>query len=107
MIGMKGRKLALLVVVLTMTQGALSQDEFTRNEDEEFRVESLAALPAKVMDAARAAAPDVAFQEASSLWLDDVRLYQVQGRLFREVWVVHVNENGRVLRVEKNLQDDD
>lgn len=94
------------VLLATPWVSAQEEDEPEVVIDDEVRIESLASIPPKVMSAARGAAPDVAFQSVDSLWQDDLRVYRLRGRLFREVWTVHVDDTGRVLRVERDNQDD-
>ncbi|MEM6484173.1 MAG: hypothetical protein AAF662_04225 [Pseudomonadota bacterium] len=74
---------------------------------EELSELAIAQVPPKVMQAARAAAPDVYFQSAQRFWKDDFLVYRIQGRLFREVWHLHIRQDGEVLRTESDFQDDE
>lgn len=96
---------ALFVPALSLAQGKDSRTLGDTSNDE-LMTHTLDAVPAKVMTAARKAAPDVYFSDAISYWEDDFRVYRVSGRLFREVWNVYVRDDGRVLRTESDTQDD-
>lgn len=73
---------------------------------EDHRVLALEQVPANVMNTAKQAAPDVFFTSAESALKDDFVVYRISGRLFTEVWHVHVREDGRLLRTESDNQDD-
>ncbi|MEM8492869.1 MAG: hypothetical protein AAF756_18800 [Pseudomonadota bacterium] len=58
------------------------------------------------MQTAQATAPDVFFQSAQRFWKDDFLVYRVEGRLYREVWHLHIRQDGTLLRTETDFQDD-
>lgn len=97
---------SLVLSCLLTPLAAQAQDELTLMSEEDRQVLTLDAVPAQVMASARAAAPDVFFNSAETYWQDDFHVYTLSGRLFREVWRVHVREDGKVLRTESDNQDD-
>jgi hypothetical protein len=95
--------LLILAPALYAQDGA---DDVATGTDEEYQQLTANALPPLILNAARAAAPDVFFDSAESYLQDDFRVYRVSGRLFREVWHVYVREDGKVLRAKSDIQDD-
>ena len=73
---------------------------------EERATHTISDVPPQVLATARAQGPDVFFNAAESYWVDDFRVYRLSGRLFREVWHVHVREDGELLRTERDNQDE-
>lgn len=73
---------------------------------EEERVElTIDAVPPRIMQVARGAAPDVFFTSAERYLKKDFEVYRVTGRLFREVWHVHVRGDGKLIRTESDNQE--
>lgn len=97
---------SLLLSCALLPLAGQAQDELTLMSEEDRQVLSLDAVPTQVMASARAAAPDVFFNAAETYWKNDFHVYTLSGRLFREVWRVHVREDGLVLRTESDNQDD-
>ena len=100
--------IAIGIFVLSTVSTAIAQTSASSDENnaEDHRVLTLEQVPVKVMNTARQAAPDVFFTSAESALKKDFVVYRITGRLFREVWHVHVREDGRLLRTESDNQDD-
>lgn len=101
--------LVSLCPVLAGTVNAQGEEPLPMAEDmaQEYRqAVPLSQVPSVVMATARTAAPDVFFSEAQSYLADDVTVYRITGRLFREVWEVYVRQNGQFLRTTVDNQDD-
>lgn len=79
---------------------------FDPAKEEQLTDLAIAQVPARVMQTARATAPDVFFQSAQRFWKDDFLVYRVEGRLYREVWHLHIRQDGTLLRTETDFQDD-
>ena len=73
---------------------------------EERVVLTLEQVPPVVMSTAKRAAPDVFFTGAERALKNDFIVYRISGRLFREVYHVHVRDDGTLVRVESDNQDD-
>jgi hypothetical protein len=83
-----------------------AQDDAPGFSQEERATLAIVDVPQHVLATARLEGPDVFFDGAESYWVDDFRVYRLSGRLFREVWHVHVREDGKLLRTERDNQDD-
>lgn len=94
-----------LAPLASWSQSREAPDEGAEPSGEERRVLAIAEVPVNIMAVARRAAPDVFFNGAESYWQKDFRVYQLSGRLFREVWNVYVREDGKLLRTESDNQD--
>ena len=114
-------RLLLILLVVSPATGAYAQStsrpnpdgsrEVTREEaiklsGEDLRDLSIAQVPANIMQVVKRTAPDVYFDSAISYLVKDFRVYRVSGRLFREVWHVHVREDGKLLRTESDNRSD-
>ncbi|MEO0436028.1 MAG: hypothetical protein AAF098_03900 [Pseudomonadota bacterium] len=85
---------------------AISVEDALKRVGEDRQTLTISQVPGPVMNVARAAAPDVFFNDAMSYIQNDFRVYRVSGRLFREQWHVHVREDGKVLRTESDVRSD-
>ena len=94
------------MLCLLLVNPLCAQDGEQGFSKEERVTHAITDVPPQVLATARAEGPDVFFNEAESYWVDDFRVYRVSGRLFREVWHVHVREDGKLLRTERDNQDD-
>lgn len=104
-----GLAFAPAVAAANNEEEAESPEEYTRGLDMagEHRTSiALSEVPDVVMATARRSAPDVFFNKAERFLAEDVIVYRVSGRLFREVWDVYVRANGTLLRADADNQDD-
>ena len=94
---------ALLVLSLPAAAQDAGGSELRLDTASEERMSmAVGDIPAKVMAAARGVAPDVAFTSAERYWENDVLVYRISARLYREAWNVFVREDGVVLRTESD-----
>ena len=83
-------------------QGDAESELLLDTASEELTSMAVGDIPARVLSAARDAAPDVAFTSAERYWEQDVLVYRISARLYREAWNVFVREDGVVLRTESD-----
>lgn len=91
-----------LLLLSPAAQGGAESELLLDTASEELTSMALGDIPARVLSAARDAAPDVAFTSAERYWEQDVLVYRISARLYREAWNVFVREDGVVLRTESD-----
>lgn len=91
-----------LLLLSPAAQGDAESALLLDTASEELTSMALGEIPARVLSAARDAAPDVAFTSAERYWEADVLVYRISARLYREAWNVFVREDGVVLRIESD-----
>lgn len=94
--------LAGLLLLSPAAQGGAESELLLDTASEELTSMAVGDIPARVLSAARDAAPDVAFTSAQRYWEEDVLVYRISARLYREAWNVFVREDGVVLRTESD-----
>lgn len=91
-----------LLMLSPAAQGDAEGELLLDTASEELTSMAIGDIPARVLSAARGVAPDVAFTSAERYWEDDVLVYRLSARLYREAWNVFVREDGAVLRTESD-----
>ncbi len=72
----------------------------------EAGVLALSDVPSDIMAVAKSALPDAYFKTADWVFSDDARVYRISGGFYRQEVAVHVREDGKLLRVERDNRDD-
>ncbi len=104
---MKNWLIAMSLGWLTLLSAtAFSAAPPTPADPEETAVIAIADVPPVVLAKAKEALPDAYFKQASWVLDDDFRVYRLSGSYFRQAVVVHVREDAKLLRVERDNRDD-